>query len=86
MKICRAMALGQLTRSVRPLPASLLLACAGVGAVVLGIAATMALVPVVIGVGLLAVFLVAGLLMGWAGLEALAALERWMERDARFKQ
>jgi hypothetical protein len=43
-------------------------------------------VPVVIGVGLLTVFLVAGLLMGWAGLEALAALERWMERDARFKQ
>jgi hypothetical protein len=86
MTICRAMALGQLTRSVRPLPASLLLACAGVGAVVLGITATMALVPVVIGVSLLAVFVVAALLMGWAGLEALAALERWMERDARFKQ
>ena len=86
MPICRAMALGQLTRSVRPLPASLLLACAGVGAVVLGITATMAFVPVVIGVSLLAVFVVAALLMGWAGLEALAALERWMERDARFKQ
>ncbi len=86
MKVCRAMALGQLTRSVHPLPASLLLLSAGVGAVVLGITATMALVPVVIGVGLLAVFLVAALLMGWAGLEALAALERWMERDARFKQ
>lgn len=86
MKVYRAMALGQLTRSVRPLPASLWLVSAGVGAVVLGITATMALVPVVIGVGLLAVFLVAALLMGWAGLEALAALERWMERDARFKQ
>jgi hypothetical protein len=86
MNISRAMDLGELTRSVRPLPASLLLACAGVGAVVLGITATMALVPVVIGVGLLAVFLVAALLMGWAGLEALAAVERWMERDTRFKQ
>jgi hypothetical protein len=86
MNISRAMDLGELSRSVRPLPASLLLACAGVGAVVLGITATMALVPVVIGVGLLAVFLVAALLMGWAGLEALAAVERWMERDTRFKQ
>ena len=47
MNICRAMHLGELTRSVRPLPASLLL--------------------------------------GSAGLDALAALERWMERDARFE-
>jgi hypothetical protein len=47
---------------------------------------TLALVPLLIGLGLLAAWLVAALLMGWAGLEGLAAIERWIENDPRFQR
>lgn len=79
-------ALGYPLQKVRPLPASILLVCTSVGAVVVVGAITFALVPVLLGVGLLLALVVAAVLMGWAGIEALAALERWMERDPRFKQ
>lgn len=45
---------------------------------------TFTLVPVLVAVGLVAALLVGALLCGWAGIEALAALERWMETDQRF--
>jgi hypothetical protein len=53
--------------------------------VVIG-AITFALVPVLVGLGLLTALVLGAVLLGWAGLEALAALERWIERDPRFKQ
>lgn len=72
--------------ALRPLPASLLLVCTGVGALVLIGAVTFALIPVMVALGLLAALVVAALLFAWAGLEGLAALERWMENDPRFRQ
>ncbi|MDM7954287.1 MAG: glypican [Cyanobium sp. CZS 25K] len=71
---------------IPPLPASLGLACMAVGAVVLIGLTTLALVPLLLGLGLLAAWLVAALLLGWAGVEGLAALERWMESDQRFQR
>ncbi len=57
-----------------------------VGSIVLIGVTTLALVPVLIGVGLFLSWLVAALLLGWAGIEALAALERWIENDPRFQR
>jgi hypothetical protein len=56
------------------------------GAVVLIGFTTLALVPLLLGLGLLAAFLVGALLLGWAGLEGLAGLERWIENDPRFQR
>jgi len=78
--------LGHPLQKVRPLPASLLLVCTSVGAVVVIGTLTFALVPVLLGLGLVVALVVGAGLMLWAGLEGLAALERWMERDPRFKQ
>jgi len=57
-----------------------------VGSIVLIGVTTLAMVPVLIGVGLFLSWLVAALLLGWAGIEALAALERWIENDPRFQR
>jgi hypothetical protein len=67
-----------------PLQASLALTCMAIGAAVLIAITTMALVPIVIGLGLVAAWLVMAVLLGWAGIEGLAALERWFENDPRF--
>jgi hypothetical protein len=69
-----------------PLPTSLALVCMAIGAVVLIVLTTLALVPLVLGLGLLACWLVASLLLAWAGVEGLAALERWFEKDSRFQR
>lgn len=69
-----------------PIAASLVLVCSGVGAVVLGTLTLFAIVPVLFGLGLLACWILAILLVAWGGIEALAALERWMERDSRFQR
>lgn len=71
---------------LNPLAASLVLVCSGVGAVVLGTLTLFTIVPVLLGLGLLACWIVAILLVVWGGIEALAALERWMERDSRFQR
>ncbi|MEB3332533.1 MAG: glypican [Synechococcaceae cyanobacterium] len=71
---------------LHPIAASLVLLCSGVGALVLGTLALFAIVPVLFGVGLLACWILAILLVAWGGIESLAALERWMERDARFRR
>lgn len=69
-----------------PLPASLLLASAAVGCIVLTSLAALTLIPLLVLLGGLALWLVATLLLGWAGIEALAACERWMERHPRFQR
>jgi hypothetical protein len=47
---------------------------------------SLALVPVLLGAGLLLCFLVGVVLFSWAGIEGLAALERWIESDPRFQR
>jgi hypothetical protein len=69
---------------IRPLPASLLLVSAAIGATVLVSLMMLTLVPLVLLVGGLVLWMVVSLLLGWAGIEVLAACERWMERDPRF--
>jgi hypothetical protein len=68
------------------LPASLLLASAAVGCIVLTTLAALTLIPLLVLVGGLVLWVVASLLLGWAGIEALAACERWMERHPRFQR
>jgi hypothetical protein len=71
-------------RRLRPLPASLVLVgMALAAAVLLGVASVM-LVPIIFAMALFATWLVASLFLGWAGIEALAAFERWIENGARF--
>jgi uncharacterized membrane protein YuzA (DUF378 family) len=72
--------------SLRPLPASLALVCAGVGAMVVIGFLSFAVVPLLFGAGLLLAFLAGAVVFGWAGIEALAALERWIENDPRFSR
>jgi hypothetical protein len=54
-----------------------------IGAIVLTVIAV-TLVPLMMIVGGIAVALMATVLLGWAGIEALAAVERWMDKDPRF--
>lgn len=68
------------------LPASLLLASAAVGCIVLASLAALTLIPLLVLLGGIALWIVATLLLGWAGIEALAACERWMERNPRFQR
>jgi hypothetical protein len=63
-----------------------LMVCTAIGAVFLVIAVSLALVPLVMAVGLFTVLLVLMLLIGWGGIEGMAALERWLEKDPRFQR
>ena len=71
-------------RSIPPLLASLALVCTAVGALVITSLLALAAVPLLMGGLVLAGWLLALLLLGWAAIEALAALERWFARDPRF--
>jgi len=68
---------------IGPLFASLLVIATAIGAIVLTVIAV-TLVPLMMIVGGIAVALMATVLLGWAGIEALAAVERWMDKDPRF--
>jgi uncharacterized protein (DUF2062 family) len=57
-----------------------------VGLVVLTAIGTFLLLPLLVVVALGAAWLVGSLLLGWAGIEALAAFERWLEQDRRFQR
>jgi hypothetical protein len=69
-----------------PLPASLLLASAAIGSLVLSALAALTLIPLLVLLGGVVAWILATVLLGWAGIEALAALERWMERQSRFQR
>ncbi len=69
---------------IGPLFASLLVIATAIGAIVLTVIAVLTLVPLMMIVGGIAVALMATVLLGWAGIEALAAVERWMDKDPRF--
>jgi hypothetical protein len=68
------------------LPASILLASAAIGCIVLTGLAALTLIPLLVLLGGFVLWIVASLLLGWAGIEALAACERWMERHPRFQR
>lgn len=72
--------------AIGPLPASLALLSMAVGAAVLIGASTLVLVPLLVGLVMLAAWLVITLLLGWAGIEAMAAFERWLESAPRFQR
>jgi hypothetical protein len=55
-----------------------------VGAVVVIGVLSLTIVPLLLAVGIGFAWLLAALLLGWAGIEAMAALERWFENDPRF--
>jgi hypothetical protein len=86
MMECVGSAVTKSSLALRPLPTALLLLCAGVGACVVGTFFTLTLVPVLIAAGFIVALLVGALACAWAGVEALAALERWLERDSRFQR
>lgn len=71
---------------VPPLVASLALLCTAIGALVLIGVAVVAAIPLLVGAGLVFAWLVALLLLAWAAVEGLAALERWLESDSRFRR
>jgi len=71
---------------ISPALASLLLVCTAVGALVLALVVSLALIPLLVGAGLVLAWLLGLLLFGWAAIEGLAALERWMENDPRFQR
>jgi hypothetical protein len=70
----------------RPLQTGLVILCSSVGALVLISAVGLTLLPLVAAAGLMLVWLVLILGLGWLGIEALAALERWLEQDPRFQR
>ena len=71
---------------IRPLVATMALVCMAVGVVVVIGFTTFALVPLLWAVGVVAAWVLALLLLAWAGIEGLAALERWFETDSRFQR
>jgi hypothetical protein len=62
------------------------LVCSAVGGLVLTGLVALTLLPLLVGLGFLAAWIVAVLLLGWAGIEALAAMERWMENSPRLRR
>lgn len=71
---------------LRPLAQPLVLVCASIGAVVLAGVVALTLLPVMVIGGVLLIWAALTVLLGWAGLEAMAALERWFENDPRFQR
>ena len=81
-----SLVVGGSLRTIHPLVACVALLCTGVGALVITAVLALAAVPVVVGLLVLAGWILALLLFGWALVEGLAALERWMARDSRFRR
>jgi hypothetical protein len=69
-----------------PLQLSLVLLSCTVGGLVLTGFVALTLLPLLVGLGVLVVWVLAVLLLGWAGIEALAALERWLETSPRVRR
>lgn len=76
--------MAKLVPSLRSVPGAITVACTAIGAAVLVGFTVLLLTPVVIGLGVVIAWVLASLLLAWLGIEALAALERWLENDSRF--
>lgn len=75
-----------LSSAIRSLPAGYLLLSAAVGFLVLSGLALLTLIPLALVVAGFTVWILSTLLIGWAGIEGLAACERWMEANPRFQR
>lgn len=64
----------------------LTLTCTAIGALVVAGVVVVTLTPVVLGLAALALWLAISLVLAWLGIEAMAALERWLETDPRFQR
>jgi ABC-type uncharacterized transport system permease subunit len=64
----------------------LALACTAIGALVVAGVVVVTLAPVVLGLAALVLWLAISLVLAWLGIEAMAALERWLENDPRFQR
>jgi ABC-type uncharacterized transport system permease subunit len=64
----------------------LTLTCTAIGALVVAGVLVITLAPVVLGLAALALWLAISLVLGWLGIETMAALERWFENDPRFQR
>jgi hypothetical protein len=53
---------------------------------VITFAVSLAFIPLVVGVAALVVWLALALIFSWAGIELMAALERWFENDPRLQR
>ncbi|MEB3333858.1 MAG: glypican [Cyanobacteriota bacterium] len=72
--------------SIPSLPASLLLVSASLGIIVLGGLVALTVVPLVFVLGGVFLWLVSTFLIAIAGIEVLAACERWIEGHPRFQR
>ncbi len=75
--------------SIQTVPSGLatcLLLSAAVGFPVLMGLAVFTLIPLLFLLGSIVFWIVSTLLIGWAGIEVLAACERWIERNPRFQR
>jgi hypothetical protein len=75
-----------LSPRLRSLPGVLALACTAIGALVVAGVVVVTLAPVVLGLAALVLWLAISLVLAWLGIEAMAALERWLENDPRFQR
>jgi hypothetical protein len=75
-----------LSPRLRSLPGVLTLTCTAIGALVVAGVLVITLAPVVLGLAALALWLAISLVLGWLGIETMAALERWFENDPRFQR
>lgn len=75
--------------SIQTLPSGLatcLLLSAAIGFPVLMGFAVVALIPLLLLLGSIVFWIGSTVLIGWAGIEVLAACERWIERNPRFQR
>jgi len=68
----------------RPITAPVLFVCTAVGALVLATVAALTLLPLLLAGAVVLAWAALTILLVWAGIEGMAALERWFENDSRF--
>lgn len=70
----------------RPFTAPVLFVCTAVGALVLAGIAMLTLLPLLVATAMVLAWAAPAVLLAWAGIEGMAALERWFENDPRFQR
>jgi hypothetical protein len=70
----------------RPFTAPVLFVCTAVGALVLAGIAMLTLLPLLVAGAVVLAWAALAVLLAWAGIEGMAALERWFENDSRFQR
>ena len=70
----------------RPFTAPVLFVCTAVGALGLAGIAMLTLLPLLVAAAVVLAWAALAVLVAWAGIEGMAALERWFENDPRFQR